>query len=294
MKIIQSFAQFDEGSPYVLKRGKEDYIYLSFYCFLLSCISVTKTYGEFTMFCNKKAHNSMLQYIPYPAFEIMENVNEFPMWSKYKLDAMRTIGDDLIHLDPDVSLFKPVLDPFINGECDVMIQDIVPFKWNIGKEFVFSSINFFKETKILTKPYDGRAMSCGTFGMNKHAQEYYFAGVDILYDAMVKYGVENIDYRGLILEEQLLYLVSIENDFKIHEIVPHELIRKDIFELGLTHGYLHVWTQFKFARKVIDLIRKEIFFGYPYYYETILKYEHDVLSKFKFFQGMNFPKIYDL
>jgi len=292
MKIIQSFAQFEEGSPYILQQNKPDYIYLSFYSFLLSYISVTKTYGEFTMFCNHSAYNSMLRFIPYDCINIMENDNDFLMWSKYKLDVMRTIGDDFIHLDPDVSLFKKVLDPFINGECDVLVQDIVPHKWNVGKEFVFNSIPFFRETKILMKPYDGRAMSCGTVGITKEVQEYYFAGIDVLYEAMVKFGVEKIDYRGLILEEQLLYLLALENDFKVNTIVPHELMRDDIFELGLTHGYLHIWMGIKFVRKVIDLIRKEIFFGYPHYFDYVLKYERDVLSKFKFFEGMNFPKAY--
>ena len=294
MEIVQSFAQFEEGSPYLQHRNKRDYIYLSFYCFLLSQITINKLYGGFTMFCNQTAYSKMLQYIPYNTVQIMENKNEFKMWSKYKIDVMRVINDDFIHLDPDVSLFNKVLDPFINGECDVLVQDIVPFKENSLKKFVFDNKDFFAETLILTKPFDGRCMSCGTVGLTKSVQEYYFKGIDVLYEGMLKHGLENIDFPTLILEELFLYLLSYENDFIVHDIIPHEsAVNYGIIYAGDKLGYLHVWRRLKYERKTIDLIRKKIFFDFPEYFDLIYKYEHDVLSKFEFFKYFNFPLLYD-
>lgn len=244
------------------------------------------------MFCNKKAYDSMLRYIPYPTFEFMENDNKFLMWSKYKLDVMKIIDDDFIHTDPDVALFEKVLDPFIDGKCDVLVQDILPFKDNSLKSFVFDNIDFLADTLILTKPFDGGAMSCGTVGVNKYAQEYYFAGIDILYEAMLEFGTKKINYPTGVLEEQLLYLLSVENDFSVHEIVPYELMRDDVIKVGYDYGYLHFWGELKFKRMFIEIMRRRIFFDYPNYFEIILKYESEVLSQFKFFQHMNFPKKY--
>jgi len=293
MKIIQSFAQFEEGSPYLQHHNKPDYVYLSFYCFLLSQITVKKLYGDFTMFCNRKAYDSMLRYIPYDNVQIMENHNKFKMWSMYKVDVMRIINDDFIHLDPDVSIFSKVLDPFINGECDVMVQDIVPFEDNRLKKFVFDNIDFFAETKILTKPFDGRAFSCGTVGIKKFAQEYYFKGVEVLYEGMEKRGIEYIDYPTLILEEQLLYLIACENFFSVQEIIPTELITEyGIMDGGDRIGYLHLWRAVKYKTHIIDMIRKKIFFDFPEYYDTVLKYEREVLSKFNFFPYFKLPMLY--
>lgn len=293
MRLIQSFAQFEEGSPYLQHKNKADYVYLSFYCFLLSHITIKKLYGEFTMICNSKAYNSMLQYIPYDVFRIMENDNHFKLWNAYKIDAMKTVGEDFIHIDPDVTMFEPLLDPFINGECDVLVQDIVPRKDNRLKTFIYDNLSFFSDTKILTKPYDGCGMSLGTVGINKYVQEYYFKGVEVLYEGIIKCGVENIEYASLILEEQLLYLLCIENDFNVHTILPSDLVSKyGLLDAGNWFGYLHIWRDYKYQRDMIDKIRKKIFFDYPDYYDYILKYERDVLSGFKFFKYMSFPKAY--
>ena len=235
----------------------------------------------------------MLQYIPYDIFQFIENDNAFKMWSKYKIDVMRSIGEDFIHIDPDVSLFEPLIDPFVKGECDIIVQDVVSRTDNSIKKFVFDNLAFFADTKILTKPFDGRAISCGTVGINKYAQEYYFAGIDVLYEAMLKCGLENIDYPTLILEEQLLYLLAVENDFKIHEILPYSLISNEGFlNTGDKFGYLHLWRDLKYKRDIINMIRKKIFFDYPEYFDHILKYERDVLSGFEFFKHMKLPKAY--
>ena len=293
MKIIQSFAQFEEGSPYLDSQRKSEYVYLSFYVFLLSQATIRKHVGPITMFCNQQAYNSFFKYIPYNNIVIMENKNPFLMWAKYKIDVMKTIGDDFIHVDSDIMVDRNIFTPFINGECDVLIQDVVPFKKNLIKSFGFENKDFLAETLILTKPYDGRCFSCGTLGINKSSQEYYFAGIDVLYDAMVKVGIENVDMPTLLLEEQLLYYIAIENNFNFKTIIPDELIAKyGILEGGAEVGYRHFWALHKYRKIFIDYIRKRLFYEFPTHYSILLRYEHEVLSKFEFFKHMGFPKVY--
>ena len=293
MKIVQSFAQFEEGSPYLLHQNKPDYIYLSFYSFLLSQLTVTKHHGSIIMFCNQQAYDSFFKYIPYGEIVIKENKNEFLMWATYKLDVLRTINDDFLHVDSDVFISGDSFKSFIDGECDVLIQDVVPRGENKISQFGYNNKDFLADTLILTKPYDGRCFSCGTLGLNKKIQEYYFAGIDVLYKAMLNFGLENFDKPTLLLEEQLLYYITIENNFKYKSVISDELVQKYGIENGGDMiGYRHFWFRMKFKKQYINYIRHRIFFEFPEYYEIILKYEKDVLSKFKFFQGMNFPKIY--
>jgi len=215
------------------------------------------------------------------------------MWAKYKIDVLKTINDDFIHVDSDVFLGEDLFKPFINGECDVLVQDVVTHSENKAKDFGFDNKEFLANTLILTKPYDGRCFSCGTLGINKTAQEYYFAGIDVLYDAMLNIGLEKIKMPTLLLEEQLLYYITIENEFRFNTIIPDELVQKyGVLDGGDMIGYLHFWMRVKYKRFVIDKIRRKIFFDYPNHYETILKYERDVLSQFKFFSYFKLPILY--
>jgi len=295
MKIIQSFAKFKEGSPYLQhKRGKENYVYLNFYCALLSYLTISEKYGPITMFCNQDAYDSFIKYIPYDYIIIKENTNPFEVWNKYKIDVMRTIDDDIIHIDSDVFLLGRFYDEFINGDYDIMVQDILPKKENQTAYFGYENKEFLAETKILTKQYDGRCMSCGSFGLRKKVQPYFYAGVDVLYKAMLDIGVNNIPYATMIIEELLLYMIAYENDFTVYEILPEDLMKnfENALYAGDSIGYLHMWMQLKYRRHILDFMRKKIFYEYPTHYHTILKYENDVMSKFKYFYYMNFTKIY--
>jgi len=293
MKIIQSFALFEEGSPYLKNKRNSDYSFLNFYTFLFSYLLLQRMYGSVTMFCNQQAIDSIIKYIPYDKIIIRENDNPFLMWSKYKIDIMRTIDDDIIHVDSDVLLFEDRFKPFIDDDYDIMVQDILPRKENLIKRFGFENKEFLAETLILTKPYDGRCMSCGAVGLKRTMQDYYFAGVDVLYEAMLKHGLENVDMPSMLLEEQLLYYIAVENDFKTYEILSSELVAKHgVVDGGDKIGYLHLWRTLKFKRDVLDNIRKKIFFDFPDYYRLISDYEREVMSGFNFFRHMNFPKVY--
>ena len=65
MKIIQTFAIFDEVSPYLTNKRNFEYVYLNFYSFILSYITIKKIYGPITMICNQEAYDAFIKYIPY-------------------------------------------------------------------------------------------------------------------------------------------------------------------------------------------------------------------------------------
>ena len=295
MKIIQSFAQFEEGSPYFQHQKNQDNRYLNLYSFLMSYLSLKDIYGAVTMFCNQQAYDTFIKYIPYDKIIIVESTNDFLVWSKYKTDVMRLVGDDLIHVDPDVFVLEDVFEPFITGDYDIMIQNSTPMELNDAKRFGFENKHWLNDTKILTKPYDGGCFSCGTVGLKLNVQQLYFDATDILHDAMLKVGLKNTETPSMLLEEQLLYFLAVEYDYKTYEIISKELFEKSgVVDGGDSIGYFHAWMTLKFSRDIINKIRKKIFFDFPNHYEIILGYERDVLSDFKFFSDFRFPILYDL
>ena len=286
MKIIQSFARYDEVTPYLkMRKGKKDYYYLNFYSMLLSYITLQQQYGSVTMFCNQEAYDSIIKYIPYDKVEIVENQNDFMMWSKYILDIMKLIGEDFIHVDQDVFIFDDFYRPFIEGKCDVLVQDVISKGKNDTKQFVFENLDYLKDTKILTKTYDGQGFSCGSVGLTKEVQEYYFAGVDVLYDGMKKFGIEEIAQAAMILEETLLYLITYENDFSYHDIIP----QKDVDKLGLLYagdkiGYAHLWAKNKFKKVHIQDVRNKLLNDFSDFQDNLLKFEREVMFDKKIYE----------
>jgi hypothetical protein len=282
MKIIQTFAKFDELNPYLKsdKRNK-NYYYLNYYSFLLSYATLKKYYGSVTKICNQGAYDTLVKYVPYDEVVIRENQNDIVMWNKYKLDMMKIIGEDFIHVDSDVFIFDDFYRNFINGKYDVLVQDVISRKMNtVAKGFVFENKDFFADTKIFTKSYDGQSFSCGTVGLTKKVQEYYFAGIDVFYDAIMKVGPENILWVNLLLEETLLYLIIKENNFTYDYIIPQKLVDKhNIMWAGDKIGYVHVWAMNKYRKKIVRQIRTKLIREFPEYLDHLLKFERDVFSK---------------
>jgi hypothetical protein len=288
MQIIQSFAKY-EGNPYLDRKSKADYYYLNFYSMLLSYVTLQQQYGSVTMFCDNAAHESLIKYVPYDNIEIVENQNDLLMWSKYKLDIMKLIGEDFIHVDQDVVVFDDFYKPFINGECDVLVQDVISRQGNLTKPFINDNLKYFKETKILTKPYDGQGFSCGSVGLTTEVQKEYFSAIDVLYNDMLKVGLKKLDFAAMILEEILLYLITIENDFSYHYILE----QKDVDNVGMLDagdkiGYVHLWAGNKFKQKYLIQIRNKLVLDYPEFKEYILKFEREVMSQKPVFRYMFF------
>lgn len=285
MGIIQSYAQFDEGNPYLKEKGIKDDSkkYLNFYSFLLSYATLKHFYGGVVMYCNQKAFDTFVKYIPYDFIIIKENRHDFDFWNLYKIDMMKESNqDEVIHVDCDVFLHNDLFIEFIQNKGDILVQDIVPKEENIVLDFVPNNKKYLAEKKIFTKEYDGKYTSCGVIGLKKHVKEKFFEAVEIISNDLKQFKKDNglpMHKQIIIMEELLLYLVAVENNFKILDILPHDLILKHGHEnVGDMVGYVHLWRGHKYLEDNIIKMRNAIQLNYTEYYQYILEYEEKVLK----------------
>jgi len=291
MKIIQTFIQFEEGSPYeqfnnmsALNVG-DNKIYLNFYSFLLSCITLQKYYSDVTMFCNQKAYDSFIRYIPYTEIKIVESKNSFRFWNMSKIDAMETMAEKFIHVDSDVFIFRDCFSDFTLGNnYDVIVQDTIPPKNNFVKTFVHDNKNMLKQHNIIdSEIYDDRCVSCGTVGMTLEVRDKY---VKLVRD--LKYLFENnlVTSRNgaeiMIIEELGMHLLILRERLKVFEVLPyHDVIEHGVVAAGDMHKYTHMWINTKFERKYIGLIADKIRNEFPQYRELVERYESEIIRPLK-------------
>jgi len=279
MKIIQSFAKFEEGSPYDKKNKNA---HLNFYSFLLSYLTLNKYYGHVTMICNQEAYDGFIKYIPYDEIIFLENKYDFIFWSAYKLDAIRLIDDDIIHVDTDVFIFDDLFRPFIDGDYDIIVQDII--KWHDGtlKEYVNKNADFLRDSQIINaNKYDNGFVSCGVLGLKNRVKNRYYDAVDKTYHAM-KDGLirDTTDkWYAMILEELTLYFVLSNNRYKTYNILSPELIKEIGTQyVGDLSKYTHMWFSSKFEERNVELIKRKIRIEFPYYRSLIDKYDMEMVN----------------
>ena len=283
MKIIQSFAQFDDGCfHYVNGDLKGTEIYLNFYTFLLSFLTLKKYYGAVTMYCNKKAYDTFIKYIPYDEIVIKENNYTTDYWSAYKLDIISEMKEDFIHVDSDVFIFDDLFKPFIDNQdkYDLIVQDILSNKKLISwckpvSDYIFDNIDFYNDNNICDKNiYEDkiRSFSCGVIGMNLKVRDIYLKNTMKIYDKMYNEKYTNSTV-GMLLEEMTLYLTAIKNNFKWYDVLPDE----EKIGYVKSDNYTHMWLKTKFVLDNILLIKNKIkFFGYEY---LINDYEKSISNK---------------
>jgi len=268
---------FDEGNPYMLKRNDLSYVHLYLYSFLLSYATLKKHYNHVTMYCNQKAYDTFIKYIPYDDIIIMENKNSIDLWNGYKIDVLKTVNDECIHVDPDVFVYDDLFLEFIHGKGDILIQNIVSPEDNNVIDFAYNNKEFLINTKIFTKEYDGRCAACGVLGMRKKVFEPFFRAYDILHKEIIGFKKKNgITMVGqiIIIEELLLYLIAVENNYELVDILPYDLILKHGFvNVGNFINYCHVWQESKFKKEFIDDMRRKIQQDYFEYHHLVV--EHD-------------------
>ena len=276
MKIIQSHAQFKEGSPYLKwNNDTQQKQILNFYSFLLSYITLKKNCGEVTMFCNKKANESLIKYIPYDNVIVKDNYNTFKFWNKFKLDSIKSLDEDCVHFDSDVFIFDEKFKNTINSNWDVLVQDILPEEKNFVRNFLYSNSKFFKNGfNYDISKYDGRCVSCGVFGLRKKFREEYFRVIDIIYDYINDDTLKDINCPEMIYEELMAYIVAYFSNFKIRDVLPHDLVLKyGVCEVGNLKKYTHLWLNTKYNVEYIKLIKNKIKKDYPEYYSYVIEYE---------------------
>jgi choline kinase len=279
MKIIQSFAQFDDGNHYVNGKLNGTEIYLNFYTFLLSYLTLKKYYGSVTMYCNKKAYDTFIQYIPYDEIIIKENKYTQNFWSAYKLDVIADMKETFIHVDSDVFIFDDVFRPFIDStnKYDIIVQDLVSYEklnnfYNFNIAYVNDNIDFYIDNEIYKKDSILKCFSCGSIGMNLKVRDIYIKNVFKIYDKMYK---DDEDDVGMILEELTLYLTAIKNEFSWCEILTDD----NIYGTSANNRYTHMWFNTKYILENIILIKNKIKKDFNEYYHLIDLYEKSILGK---------------
>jgi len=285
MEIIQSFAQFDDGNFYLARYQKGstwNNKYLNFYSFLLSYLTLKKYYGKVTMFCNQKANDSFIRYIPYDKVEIMENTNDFDFWSYYKVDVMKKMRGDFIHVDSDVFIFDNLFAPFIrNRNYDMIVQDRIKLAESQMNADAKKIIQYLKREKYIdVSRYDGKFLSAGTIGMRTDVKEKYLEVCNRM-KADYLAGKIRIDKKfvSILLEEFPLYLIALDNNYKVHEILPHnEVLEHGASKAANSHKYTHMWFGSKFNPQYIEVMKLRIKKDFPKYSELLNVYEREVMS----------------
>jgi len=280
MRIIQSFAEFDEGSFYLKDNGEKKF--LNFYSFLLSCLTLQKYYGNITMYCNQKAYDSFIRYIPYDNIEIVENNNTFEYWSYYKIDIMKKMTEKFIHVDSDVFIFDDLFSEFMTtDDYDVIIQDHLPRNCNMVANFVSNNSDFLIKNSIINPEiYDGSCAGCGTIGMTLEVKNDYVEICEKLKAGYANDELVAVNALGMILEELSLKLIILKQNLRVYEVLSQDLISTyGVLDAGIIRKYTHMWFGSKFDLENIKLMRDKIIRDFPQYKSLIEAYECEVLEK---------------
>lgn len=279
MKVIQSHAQYLDGSPYVkndlLNRNEK---YLNFYTFLLSFLTLKKYNGHVTMYCNQNAYDTFVKYIPYDEVIIKESTQPFNSWNYYKVEVINEQKENFVHVDCDVFIFDDLFKPFKDGGYDGIVQDIVTPKVNefFSKHFVYENQSVLKKHGIFDASiYDGRCFSCGVIGMTVDALEKYESMTSKLMRIRNQLIFRYVQPTAII-EELGFYLTALNNSFKVYDILPYEEILKnngDPRKVGDNKKYTHMWFDTKYEKKNVDLIKGKILKDFPDQYDLVTQYE---------------------
>ena len=282
MKIIQSFAQFDKGSPRAF--GDKEKNLLGFYSFLLSYLTLKKYYGKVRMYCNQAAQDSLIKYIPYDEVKIVENKNTELFWSYYKVDIMKSMRTDFIHVDTDVFIFADLFREFINNEeYDIILQNHIPNEINYVKGYVDRFRDFVIEHNIIDpNTYDGRCASCGTIGMRHKHKKNYIEICELLRKGFIDAGTEDQWFIGMASEELAMYLAELKYGLKSYDVLPYEDVLKYTEKgAGNYHNYTHMYLDSKFQPRYVKAIRLKTLHDFPEAITLIEKYENDVMKNTK-------------
>ena len=281
MKIIQSFALYDNGSPY----DENSDVHLNYYSFLLSYLTLNRYYEHVIMICNQKAHDTFIKYIPYEETKIVKSSYGFELWGTYKVDAMKAVRGGCIHVDPDVFIFGDVFGEFIKKkEYDVIIQNYnPPSGWvvDLVVDYIKKNAKFLADNDIITMDeYDNRYAFGGVSGHRAAAKKLYLETVAKL-EGGIKRGEIAIE-NPMILEEVSIHLTALKHKLKVYEILPFDLVKKHGQErVGSMKNYTHMVGKSKFVLEYVELIKRKIIKEFPEYKKQIQQYEEEMFGEVK-------------
>jgi hypothetical protein len=279
MRVIQSHAQYVNGSPYV-RNDSLNYNekYLNFYTFLLSFLTLKKYYGSVAMYCNLEAYNTFIKYIPYDEIIFKEPTESFDSWNYYKVEVINDQKEKFVHVDSDVFIFDDLFKPFNDGNYDGIVQDTITPKVNdyFSKHFVYENQSVLKKHGIFDiSIYDGRCFSCGVIGMTMNVLEKYKNMTKKLMRIKNQLIFRYVQPTAII-EELGFYLTALNNSYKMYEVLPYEEILKnngDPRKVGDKYKYTHMWFDTKYVKRNVELIKGKILKDFPDQYGLVEQYD---------------------
>lgn len=278
MKIIQSYAKHEFGSPYTLNPTHSTY--LNFYAFLLSYITLKKLYGSVTIYTNKLGYDDLIKHIPYDEVKFLESNNNIEYWSYYKVNAIEQMNEDFIHVDTDVFLFNDLFRNFINSDSQVLVQDIFGVMRNkyMANDFVENNYSILRKFGLINDRANYKfAYSCGVIGLKADVINKYLQTSKQI-KALIDNSVLNCNpnFKACVSEEVALYIASMKHNLKVDSVLPYAETSKNEKNLNIVankYGYTHLWFNNKFKTKNIELIKNKIKRDYSEYYHYIDSYE---------------------
>jgi len=286
MNIIQSFAWLDGGSFY-LKYNKDNdadkKTYLNFYSMLLSVLTLQKYYGQVIMYCNQKAYDNFIKYLPYYEIKIVENLNTFNFWNYYKVDIIRKQTSKFIHVDPDVMIFDDLFSEFMKSrKYDILVQDIIPEYINPIGHQMDEIRRFLGENNIMNpKLCDGKAFSNGVVGMNIKVKKEFIKMADLIKNGFETEKLKvHEDLISMISEELAMYLVAMKEEYKYMEILPYDdVLKNGSRQTANVKKFTHMWGNSKFNPKYIEIMKLKTIKEFPKYSKLIEQFETEVLKE---------------
>jgi len=231
-------------------------------------LTLKKYYGAVTVYCNQKAYDTCIKYIPYNEVIIKENSHSQVYWNLYKVDCISEMKESFIHVDSDVFLFKDSFRPYIDhlNMYDIIVQHAIPPQINFTKNFIELNRTELLNLKLINEHYDNRCFSCGVIGMNPNVVPQYIDDVKKLYSAIESniFVGEFHWYKSMICEELAFYLTALRIGYRWFSVLPYE----DIVNLGekgagAPNKYTHMWFDTKFVKRNIELIKNKIKMDFP-------------------------------
>lgn len=294
MKIIQSFSQFN-NHQYTGSKLKGTEIYLLFYSFLFSYLTLKKYYGAVTMYCNQKAYDTFIKYIPYDKIIIKENKYTQRFFSAYKLDIIAEQNETFIHIDPDVFIFEDLFREYIDNQdkYDIIIQFVDTNNFNItynkDNMYIYDDVCDMKKYKPIHKRNGqiiGNNFANGVVGMNMKVKDIYIKDATKVYNLIKKTNLSKL-ILGWMLEELTLYFTATRNNFKWYSIFGN--IKKSISSRKFNiignirkwrnYNYTHLWWDKKFIKDNIIFIKNKIKRDFKEQYYLIEEYEKYISDK---------------
>ena len=282
MKIIQSCCFI--GDNYNFVSGGKNYL-MNFYTMLWSYIKLKEFHEHVTMYCNQKAYDEVVKYIPYDEIVIDNTIggdikeNEFRnSWFKIKYDTYLKQTEPFIHVDTDVIFGQDLLTQHINNGFDVILQSVEVTSFNHNLK-VFDAVkerlsnttyyDFFLEWYV---KYNYLTYNCGVCGFTD--LKYMNEIICDSYALFDEFNNSEIYIHPSFYEQSYLAAMLRKDSKHVVNIIPYDLILKyGEFDAMNMMEYAHYWGDGKFNSLLMYYIRKEIYNKYKSYFNHVLEFE---------------------